>query len=84
MPAFGPVARQASLFHEDASLAEGVAWLIEQHLRAFEGRQGAEELKNAALAVLGDGLLPDGYRVKDVDSDGLWVTATGRASRCGG
>ncbi|MER6081666.1 AAA family ATPase [Streptomyces sp. NPDC001833] len=78
MLASGPVARQASLFHEDASLAEGVAWLIEQHLRALEGRQGAAELKNAALAVLGDGLLPDRYRVEDVDSEGLWVTRDGQ------
>ncbi|MEU2248820.1 AAA family ATPase [Streptomyces sp. NPDC019224] len=77
MLASGPVARQASLFHEDASLAEGVAWLIEQHLRALEGREGAAGLKRAALSVLGDGLLPDGYRVEDVDSEGLWVTREG-------
>ncbi|MFD9421551.1 MULTISPECIES: AAA family ATPase [unclassified Streptomyces] len=77
MLASGPVARQASLFHEDASLAEGVAWLIEQHLRALEGREGAAALKWAALSVLGDGLLPDGYRVEDVDSEGLWVTRDG-------
>ncbi|EFE74635.1 ATP-binding protein [Streptomyces sp. HCCB10043] len=77
MLASGPVARQASLFHEDASLAEGVAWLIEQHLRALEGREGAAELKRAALSVLGHGLLPDGYRVEDVDSEGLWVTRDG-------
>ncbi|RSS36628.1 AAA family ATPase [Streptomyces sp. WAC08241] len=78
MLASGPVARQASLFHEDASLAEGVAWLIEQHLRALEGKEGAEALKAAALSVLGDGLLPDGYRVDDVDSEGLWVTRDGQ------
>ncbi|SEQ36096.1 AAA domain-containing protein [Streptomyces sp. yr375] len=78
MLASGPVARQASLFHEDASLAEGVAWLIEQHLREFEGREGAAGLKRAALAVLGDGLLPDGYRVEEVDSEGLWVTRGGQ------
>ncbi|NUV69524.1 ATP-binding protein [Streptomyces sp. CAI-121] len=77
MLASGPVARQASLFHEDASLAEGVAWLIEQHLRALEGREGAAALKRAALSVLGHGLLPDGYRVEDVDSEGLWVTRDG-------
>ncbi|MEU2129270.1 ATP-binding protein [Streptomyces sp. NPDC018352] len=77
MLASGPVARQASLFHEDASLAEGVAWLIEQHLRALEGREGAAALKRAALFVLGDELLPDGYRVEDVDSEGLWVTRDG-------
>ncbi|MER5357458.1 ATP-binding protein [Streptomyces sp. NPDC002785] len=77
MLASGPVARQASLFHEDASLAEGVAWLIEQHLRALEGREGAAALKEAALSILGDGLLPDGYRVEEVDSEGLWVTRDG-------
>ncbi|MCF4138422.1 AAA family ATPase [Streptomyces sp. Tue 6430] len=73
----GPVARHASLFHEDASLAEGVAWLIEQHLRALENRPGAAALKQFALALLGDGLLPDGYRIVDVDSDGLWVERHG-------
>ncbi len=74
----GPVARMASLFHEDASLAEGVSWLIEQHLRSLEKRPGAEQLKSMALAVLGDGLLPDDYRIESVDSDGLWVTSEGR------
>ncbi|MFD7426227.1 AAA family ATPase [Streptomyces sp. NPDC059818] len=58
-------------------MAEGVAWLIEQHLRALEGREGAAALKRAALFVLGDELLPDGYRVEDVDSEGLWVTRDG-------
>jgi hypothetical protein len=73
----GPAARMASLFHEDASLAEGVSWLIEQHLRSLEGRAGAAQLKAAALAVLGDGLLPDGYRIREVNSDGLWVQRDG-------
>ena len=73
----GPVARLASLFHEDASLTEGVGWLIEQHLRSLEKRPGASELKNAAISILADGLLPDGYRVSEVDSDGLWVVNNG-------
>ncbi|MFI5605882.1 AAA family ATPase [Amycolatopsis sp. NPDC051903] len=73
----GEFARVASLFSEDASLAEGVAWLINQHLRALEGKAGARELKDAVLGLLGDGLLPDGYRVHDVDSDGLWVSYRG-------
>lgn len=73
----GPAARTASLFHEDASLAEGVSWLIEQHLRSLEHRPGAAELKEAALGILGDGLLPDGYRVEEVNSDGLWVERDG-------
>lgn len=74
----GPVARMASLFHEDASLAEGVSWLIEQHLRSLEKRPGAQYLKELALAILDDGLLPDDFRIEAVDSDGLWVSNKGR------
>ncbi|KOX26509.1 ATPase AAA [Saccharothrix sp. NRRL B-16348] len=77
MLSHGPVSRLASLFHEDASLAEGVGWLIEQHLRSLERRPGAEELKTVALGVLSDGLLPDDYRIEGVDSDGLWVVSGG-------
>jgi hypothetical protein len=74
MQSGGPVSRLASLFHEDASLAEGISWLIEQHLRALERREGARDLKETALRLLGSAdLLPDGYRVDDVDSEGLWV-----------
>lgn len=74
MSSRGPAARMASLFHDEASLAEGVAWLIEQHLRSLERRPGAQQLKDVALEVLGDGLLPDEYRIEDVDSEGLWVS----------
>jgi hypothetical protein len=77
MQSHGPAARMASLFREDASLAEGVSWLIEQHLRSLENRAGAEELKLVALAVLADGLLPDGYAIKEVNSEGLWVERGG-------
>ncbi|GLY06894.1 hypothetical protein Acsp01_72730 [Actinoplanes sp. NBRC 101535] len=69
----GPAGRMAGLFHEDVSLTEGVSWLIDQHLRSWENRPGAARLKQVALEVLDDGLLPDGYRVRGVDSEGLWV-----------
>lgn len=69
--------RILSLFNEDASLAEGVSWLIQQHLRALEGELGADDLKQAALRLLSDGLLPDDHLVDDVTSDGLWVTCGG-------
>jgi energy-coupling factor transporter ATP-binding protein EcfA2 len=67
------VRRLATLFDEEASLAEGVSWLVQQQLRVYEERDGARDLLNAVLGVLGDGLLPDGYQVDGVDSDGLWV-----------
>ena len=62
-----------TLFDEDISLVEGVGWLIEQHLYRLENRSGAQQTLDAALAIIGDGMLPDGYQVCRVDSDGLWI-----------
>jgi hypothetical protein len=62
-----------TLFDEDISLVEGVSWLIEQHLYRLEDRPGAQEILDAALAIIGDGMLPDGYQVSQVNSDGLWI-----------
>ncbi|MDH6116599.1 AAA family ATPase [Kitasatospora sp. GAS204B] len=73
----GPVGRLATLFHEEASLAEGVSWLIDQHVRRLEGRPGAQQALDVVSALLSDGLLPDGFAVSRVDSDGLWVHRTG-------
>ncbi|GAA1254480.1 AAA family ATPase [Kitasatospora nipponensis] len=69
----GPVGRLATLFHEEASLAEGVSWLVDQHVRRLEGRPGAQEALDVVTHLLSDGLLPDGFTVSKVDSDGLWV-----------
>jgi energy-coupling factor transporter ATP-binding protein EcfA2 len=66
-------ARFTTLFDSDAALSEAVGWLIGLHLRRLEQREGAAELLEDVLALLGDGLLPDGHRVVRVDSDGLWV-----------
>ncbi|WP_053656389.1 AAA family ATPase [Streptomyces sp. MMG1121] len=81
MLAPGPAGRMASLFHEDASLAEGVSWLKELHLRSFEEQEGARELLETVLELLSDGLLPDGYRALRVSADGLWVAPAGNADR---
>ncbi|RFU41244.1 AAA family ATPase [Actinomadura logoneensis] len=62
-----------TLFDEDATLVEGVSWLIGQHLRQLEGKEGAAELVAIVLRLLGDGLLPDGFHIVRVDSAGLWV-----------
>ncbi|MEU7916203.1 AAA family ATPase [Microbispora bryophytorum] len=74
----GPVARLASLFHEDASLAESVSWLIDLHLRRLEGRPGAERMLSFVTDLLNDGLLPDSFSVVRVDSEGLWAERDGR------
>ncbi|WP_345568506.1 AAA family ATPase [Nonomuraea rosea] len=62
-----------TLFDEDVTLTEGVGWLIEQHLYQLEGRPRAAELLDVVLSLLADGMLPDGYKVVRVDSDGLWL-----------
>ncbi|NEY33199.1 AAA family ATPase [Streptomyces sp. PRKS01-65] len=71
------LSRLDTLFDEDVSLADAVTWLVGQHLRALEGDSAAAELKATALAILGNGLLPDDCRVVDVDSEGLWVERGG-------
>jgi hypothetical protein len=71
----GPAARLASVFNEDASLTEGVQWLIDKHLRELEGKKWAKEMRKAAIQILADELLPDHYEISDIDSDGLWVSS---------
>lgn len=63
----------ASLFDENVPLADAVDWLIEQHLYHLEKRNGAGHLLNVMTTLLSDGLLPDGFEVRKVDSNGLWV-----------
>ncbi|OQR63513.1 AAA family ATPase [Streptomyces maremycinicus] len=77
----GPSGRLATLFHEDASLAEGVAWLVDLRLRSYEEnteRGVAGPLLATVLELLRDGLLPDRYQIKRVTADGLWVVEDGR------
>ncbi|MFC5290027.1 AAA family ATPase [Actinokineospora guangxiensis] len=81
MLAPGPAGRMASLFHEDASLSEGVNWLKELHLRALEEQAQASELLQTVLALLSDGLLPDGYKAMRVSSEGLWISPAGESER---
>lgn len=79
MLAQGPAGRMATLFHEDASLAEGVSWLIDLRLRSLETRGStAGPLLETVLALLQDGLLPDQYQIRGVTADGLWVAEEGR------
>lgn len=81
MLASGPAGRMASLFHEDASLSEGVSWLKELRLRSLEGQEQASELLETVKELLSDGLLPDGYQALRVSSEGLWVSPAGDPER---
>ena len=63
----------SSLFDETVPLADAVDWLVEQHLYQLEQRQGADLLLDVMMTLLSHGLLPGGFEVRRVDSDGLWV-----------
>jgi energy-coupling factor transporter ATP-binding protein EcfA2 len=67
----------ASLFDESVSLADAVDWLIDQRLLELENRSGAANLINTVRALLNDGLLPDGFGVSGISSEGLQVTHLG-------
>lgn len=63
----------SSLFDETVPLSDAVDWLVDQHLYQLERRNGAGHLLKVMTTLLSDGLLPDGFEVQRVDSDGLWV-----------
>ena len=67
----------ATLFREDASLAEGVQMLRGVYLRRLENKPGAAELEKGMIALLNDGLLPGGLQVLKIDGDALWVRGPG-------
>ncbi|QCO97910.1 AAA family ATPase [Arthrobacter sp. 24S4-2] len=76
----GRPAALASLFREDASLSESVQWLQRIYLQRLEGREDAARLEETVLALLDDGLLPEGMGVEKIDSQGLWVQTPERNS----
>jgi AAA domain, putative AbiEii toxin, Type IV TA system len=71
------ISRLVSLFREDVALGDSVEWLKEINHRKLEGDAEARELEQRILALLDDGLLPDGTRVRKVDSRGLWLEQSG-------
>ncbi|MFK0049971.1 AAA family ATPase [Streptomyces sp. NPDC090741] len=77
----GPAGRMATLFNEDASLAEGVSWLVDLRLRSYEENKSegtSGPLLDMVLRLLKDGLLPDKYQIETVNADGLWVSKDGQ------
>lgn len=75
--ASGHVARLVSLFREDVALGDSIEWLKELNHRKLEGDTEAAELETRIIKLLDDGLLPDGTRVRKVDSRGLRLEQNG-------
>jgi hypothetical protein len=72
-PGFNPAPPVALLFDETIPLTDAIDWLVELHLLQLEGRLWADHVLDMTMALLGDGLLPDGFQVRRVTSEGLWV-----------
>jgi len=69
----GAVARFATMFREDATLAEGDLWLKELSHRSLENQVDAREVLTRTLAVLNHRFLQNDIRIDRVDSEGLWL-----------
>lgn len=68
-----------TLFDESAALTESTWWLQEMYPRYLEGDFAARELWASIFSFLGDGLLPEGFRVVGYTSRGLEVERDGEA-----
>ena len=69
----GRIPRFATLFKEDATLAECEAWVKQLNYRQLEHRQDASRTLSTLLALLNDDFLRHGLRLDGVDSDGIWL-----------
>ena len=68
--------RFVTLFLEDASLNEADSWLRKKKYEELEGNYDSKEEVRMVLEMLQDELLPNGFNVEKVDSNGLWLRDT--------
>lgn len=73
MSAQGKIARFATLFREDATLAESDLWLRDLRYRQLSGDTEARERIHAVMRVIGADFLQHEIRIERVDPDGLWL-----------
>jgi hypothetical protein len=69
----GRVSRFATMFREDATLAEGDLWLRDLRYRELEGDESAKIRLNKVISILDHNLFQHEIRVERVDSEGLWL-----------
>jgi len=65
--------RFATLFLEGATLSEVDPWLTKLRFQELEGSRDAGEQLASFLSLVRDSLLPNGFSVERVDSNGLWL-----------
>jgi len=72
------LSRLVSLYSEAPTLIDAMEWIKGVHAAALEEEPGAVDLRDSVLALLNDGLLSDGHRVRRIDSGGLWIERAGK------
>lgn len=77
MAAPGPAPRFATLFREDATLADSTEWLKSLKFKALEGDKNAEALLGQVTDLLNDDFLQQGFRVVKVSSEGVQLSGPG-------
>jgi energy-coupling factor transporter ATP-binding protein EcfA2 len=65
--------RYVTMFQEAASLYEVTNWLQDLKFKELEGRTEESKPLSLLMEILQDDLLPNGFVVDRVDSDGLWL-----------
>lgn len=75
-----PAQRLATLFGHGHG-AEPISFLQFKHAQALEGHAIGAEIRDGLIALLNDGLLPDGVRVTRVTTEGLWIEQAGTQLR---
>ncbi|OBA57319.1 hypothetical protein A5647_24200 [Mycobacterium sp. 1100029.7] len=69
----GRIPRYATLFKEDATLAEGEEWVKQLNYRRLEKNKDDTIILNALLDLVGDNFLHQDVAVDEVNSDGIWL-----------
>lgn len=70
----GRVPRFATLFKEDATLAEGEEWVKQLNYRRLEKNKDDSKILEALLLLVQDNFLRQGVSIDEVNSDGIWLT----------
>jgi hypothetical protein len=69
----GRIPRFATLFREDATLAEGEEWIKNLRYRTLERKLEDEQILNNVLDLLRDEFLRNEFTIDDVNSEGVWL-----------
>ncbi|WP_326544692.1 ATP-binding protein [Mycobacterium sp. 2-64] len=69
----GRVPRYATLFKEDATLAEGEEWVKQLNYRRLEKNKDDATILEAFKKLVGDNFLHQGVGIDEVNSDGIWL-----------